>query len=368
MKSSALVILAVACLVVILYSGSATSQSNTLPLGQVDPQIQGVECPAGFFPGTDCYATTVTCRDTLELGFTYGVTNPGGRQGTIVFFNGDEGTTPGFLKYVAAYTPPLNDFQTVQVAWDTAWEDTGNGTGSSLKSAACRPATVMNWLLNQRNVYSGGGMCAQGASAGSAAVAYALTEYGAYQYLNHVELESGPVLSNISTGCNPNSSPLTVCPGDECLTGGQGSWSDSPIYVDNTQVDISTWTGAVGSNACASGDGIGESQYTAWQDMSIVDGLTGWQADTTFVYPTTSISGWLCSKPPGCNSSLCQNNSAAQGQLYYENVITPKSVYRVDACLSVEGVDEGTVPELGNESGLQAIIADMVGQCRTQHR
>jgi hypothetical protein len=100
--------------------------------------------------------------------------------------------------------------------------------------------------------------------------------------------------------------------------------------------------------------------------MSIVDGLTGAEADSTFTYPKTSISGWLCSKPESCNGSWCQNNSAAQGQLYYQNVTTSKNVYRVDNCLSTEGVDEGTVPALNDETGLQAIIADMVNQCGQQ--
>jgi hypothetical protein len=368
MKNGPFAILAGVCLMIILASASAKAQSNPpIPLGQVNLPVKSVKCPDGFGSGTSCSSSTITCAGTLDIGFTYGVVNPGGKDGTIVFFNGEEGTTPGFLQYIPAYTPPAHDFQTVQVSWETAWEDTGNGVGTSLKAAACRPATLMNWLLNQKNVYSGGGMCAQGASAGSAAIGYSLAEYGAYQYLNHVELESGPVLSDVSTGCNPNSAPLTVCPGKQCLTGNEGSWSDSPIYVDGDETSVSTWTSAWGANSCNGGNNIPQSQYDSWKAMSIVDGLTGWQADSTFAYPTTSISGWLCSKPPGCNANWCQNNSAAQGQLFYEDVITPVSVYRVDSCTGTEGVESGTVPQLGNEPGLNAIIADMVGQCSSQH-
>jgi len=164
-------------------------------------------------------------------------------------------------------------------------------------------------------------------------------------------------------GCNPHSQPLTVCPGTECLTGGEGDWSDSPIYVDQDQVAISTWTGAMGADACVAGSKISQPQYASWKAMSIVDGLTGTQADSTFAYPNTSITGWLCSKPAGCHSASCQNNSAAQGQLFYQNVTTPVSVYRVDNCKSTEGVEDGTVPQLKNESGLTSIITDMVLHC-----
>ncbi len=355
-------------LVVMILCGWALAQSNALPVGEVKQPVRSITCPSGFEFGTLCYGSTVSCPGTMDIGFTYGIVNPGGRDGTIVLFTGSDGTTVGFTESVAAYTPPSHNFQTVQVVWSTPWEDTGNGTGSSLKAAACRPATLMNWLLNQRNVYSGGGMCAQGVSAGSAAIAYSLAEYGAGQYLNHVELESGPVMSDLSMGCDPDSRPITVCPGNECLTGQEGPWSDSPIYVDGNQNSISKWSGAEGQNACATGHRISQSQYADWKSMSIVDGISGRLADSTFSYPRTSLTGWLCGKPPGCKASYCQNNSAAQGELFYENVTSSKIVYRVDNCLGTEGVEQGTVPELRDESGLNAIINSMVNQCNTQQK
>ncbi len=351
-----------ACLIVVLSPGLAGAQSQ-LSLGHVNVPVERVTCPPGVGPGSSCYGSTVSCPNTLDIGFTYAVVNPHGADGTVVFFNGGDGTTMGFATYVAAYTSPPQNFQTVQVAWASPWEDTGNGIGTSLKDAACRPATLMDWLLNQKNVYKGGGMCAQGASGGSAAVVYSLVQYGASRYLNHVALMSGPVMSDLSIGCNPRSPEVTVCPGSQCLTGGEGGWPDSPIYVGGDEDLISTWSAASGENACVAGNRIAEAQYDAWKTMSIVDGLTGRQDDSTFSYPHTSIAGWLCSKPPGCGSSSCQNNTAAQGQFFYENVTTPVSVYRVDACEGPEGVGEGTVPELGQQTGVQAIASDMIAHC-----
>jgi hypothetical protein len=362
MKNHPLTLLAV-CLAIFLFSGGLHAQTK-LSLGQVNLPVRSVSCPEGFDAGTACYSSTLTCPETVEIGFTYGVVNKNGKQGTIVFFNGDYGTVPGFQDFIAKYTPPAQDFQTVQVIWSTAWEDTGANNGVSLKSAACRPATILNWLLNQKNVYAGGGMCAQGASAGSAAIAYALTQYGAYNYLDHIEFESGPVLSDISVGCNPKSPQVAVCAGNLCSTGNEGSWEDSPIYVDGAEDAVSTWTSAYGASACQTGDKIPQAQYTAWKTMSIVDGLN----DSTFNYPKTTMGGWLCSKPNGCNAAWCQNNSAAEGSLYFQNVTSSRNVYRVNNCLGPEGVDSGTVPGLRNETGLEAISNEMITQCVQQPR
>jgi hypothetical protein len=341
---------------------------STLPLGQVNLPVRSVGCQSGFGSDAACYTSTVSCQGTQDIGFTYAVTNRGGKDGTVVFFSGFDGTLPDFTAYVPLYTPPAHNFQTVQVVWSSAWENTDYGTGTSPKTAACRAATLMDWLLNQRNVYSGGGMCAQGISAGSAAITYSMSEYGAYRYLTHVELESGPVLSDLSIGCNPKSQAITVCPGTACFTGRAGSWSDSPVFVDQTPDTVSQWTGAYGANACVDGRNISQTQYSGWKAMSVVDGLTGRQADSTFSYPTTSMTGWLCSKPAGCHDSSCQNNSAAQGQLYFQNVTTAKGIYRVDNCLGTEGIEQGTVPALNNEVGLNAVSASMINQCRPASR
>jgi hypothetical protein len=363
MKIRAVTALILTCMAMILGSGWAHAQSKPLPLGQVNLPVNSVSCPSGFSAGTACFSGTVSCPETVDIGFTYGVVNAGGTEGTVVFFNGQFGTTVGFAQEVTAFTPPKHDFQTVQVIWATPWEETGKGNAANVKTAACRPATLMDWLLNQKNVYSGGGMCAQGASAGSAAIAYSLTEYGAYQYLNHVELESGPVLSNIALGCNPTSPPVSVCDGNACLTGGEGAWPDSPLYVDGAEGFIDTWTGSSGVNKCVVGTKISTAQLSAWKAMSIVDGLTETKADATLAYPNTSVTGWLCSKPTDCSSASCQNNSAAEGYFFFHSVTSPTTVYRVNSCSGTEGVEGGTVPQLKNESGLKGIETDMVSHC-----
>src|SRR5208282_4513681 len=81
--------------------------------------------------------------------------------------------------------------------------------------------------------------CAQGFSAGSSAVAYALAWYGAGSYLDNAELLSGPVFSDIQQGCEYPQPPLA---GWVCNNG----------------------TTSVGNNSAAQGD-IFYQQFTSTQ-------------------------------------------------------------------------------------------------------
>src|SRR5258708_25371625 len=123
-------------------------------------------------------------------------------KGTIVFFSGGDGTAVDFNQYIAPQGNSYNSkgFQTAQVVWWSPWEEIGtgvNGPMRSIQATACRPAGILDWFFHQGHVYSGGGRCAQAVSAGSAGVAYSMAEYGEYSYLDNVELQSGPPLSDI---------------------------------------------------------------------------------------------------------------------------------------------------------------------------
>jgi hypothetical protein len=90
-------------------------------------------------------------------------------------------------------------------------DPSSNGSGGSILSAACRPATFLNYI-NSSPFHSKGSMCAQGASAGSGAIGYSMAWYGAASYLKNVELIVGPVFSEIDQGCaNPNAATPTIC-------------------------------------------------------------------------------------------------------------------------------------------------------------
>lgn len=343
-----------------LFAALAAAQSPRLPLGAVIQARPLSHCPQGYYPGATCYEATVTCPGSVDLGVTYGYVNPAGIQrGTIVFFSEGKGTQPDSgsptrsnleTKYIEA------GYQIVQTAWQAAWEDTGFPGAKSVQAAACRPATLLNYLF--QTVYDGnGGMCAQGTSAGSGAVAYSLAWYGASDYLDKVELLSGPVFGDIKQGCmEPDAAPVTVCPPGQFGCVG-AAWQDRPQYVLGSQDDLATWSG----HKCQPRNTTPIPTDESWEAMSIVNGTR----QASFSYPKTAMAAWLCSNG--------LNNSAAEGEYFYQQFtshaqVADYSVTRIDRCAGPEGVTTGTTPR--GELGFDAIRTDMtsaVAGCIKRH-
>jgi len=346
MTYKTLAIFAGAFLVLCMGAARAPAQNPPLPLGTVNGVAKVASCPVGFFPGVSCYSATVSCPNTADIVLVYGYRNPphAGSNGTIVLLSGADGTTPENEDFVPAYLEA--GYQIVQFEWQTPWEDTGLTT-KSIQIAACRPATFLNYV--HQKVYAGGGMCAHGVSAGSAAVAYTLAWYGSGTYLDKAELLSGPVFSNIAQGCVVPATPaVMVCPSGQFGCNG-APWSDNTPYVLGSEVGVRHWTG---DKTCANEFKTTEQSAVAWTAMSIVNEPVG---NPSFNYPKTAMAGWLCSNG--------LNNSAAEGQLFYRKFTNPAQtagyrVTRIDNCNGPEGVTQGTTPQ--GESGLTAIFNDMV--------
>lgn len=417
---------AIACCLLSTLCGAQTAQ----PLGKLT--ISGntpYSCPSGWYfynNGANsipmsCFDATISCTATQnmdDIGLTFGWLNPAGivpnvtqALGTIVLFNGGGGgPLPGNFNFADSYFKA--GYEVVQVAFAEDWEQTfGNfGTGDvpNIQNAACRPATFLNYIYSNANffpavsnAYSKAGFCAHGLSAGSAAIAYSLAYYGAYKWLDNVELVSGPVLSDVKQGCQvPNANPVTVCGltnynggqyGCQLGTGGS-TWTLDPTYIQGAQNAVTSWTNASPSCANAMGQNT-SSENQAWLNQSIVDQSTGGSGQPpvpTFYYPGTAMSGWLCRSvvnigdPPyncaanGNNSAIwCPNNSSPQGQIFYANIGASNpppnyGVYAVDNCQHSEGVEEGNVPGFdppyfqGTITGSNAVTYDMVGYAPAQ--
>ena len=338
--------------------GTASAQAP-LPLGSISGITQLPSCPTGYLPAASCFAATVSCPNTLDIQVVYGLTNPEGvPRGMIALFSGGGGTQPyggGSPGQNYSDTYLQAGYQIVQSSWETDWEDTSISGGRNVRTAACRPATLLNFF--HQTFYQGnGGMCAQGTSGGSAAVAYSLSWYGSSSYLDKVELLSGPVFGDIDAGCAvPNAPPVTVCPAGQFGCEGE-PWVDKPQYVLGAQIGVGRWTG----HACQQGT-TPAATNSSWKAMSIVDGING----GSFFYPRTAMAGWLCSNGV--------NNTAAQGESFYRNFSTREqtaeySVNRVDGCSGAEGVDTGTTAS--GRNGFVAIFSDMndsVAGCIKRH-
>jgi len=249
----------------------------------------------------------------------------------------------------------------------SAWEDPNNGPGGSILNAACRPATFLSWVNSNSLLHpTGKAMCAQGGSAGSGAISYSLAWYGASSYLKNVELISGPVFSKIDQGCTyPDALNMTICPaGQYGCTAKTNTWANYVIYVGDYAKGVSNWTGL----PLCGRSGVNSSDYPTWAAMSIVDGTSG-TVTPTFNYPTTTMHSWLCSTYSGCDDGQCPNNSASQGNYYYQQFSSmgphPESfgLTGVTQCRQEEGIGAGYDPDTGLKAP-QAIANDMQTKCQ----
>jgi hypothetical protein len=334
-------------------------------LGTVS-SVSSQTCPTDFSSGMTCFQATVSCANTDDMGVIYGYKTPAGAvKGTIFLHAGAGGTTafslgPTGQSYIDSYYG--NGYRVVQLEWASQWETATSAGTENIKTAACRPATLLKYVY--QNVHGGsvgaGAMCAQGHSAGSAAMAYALTWYQADSFLDKAILTSGPVLGDIEAGCQvPNVPPITVCPSGQYGCVGQ-PWSDAPQFQQGMNAP-QEWTGDKTCNNVPARESTSAASNTAWKAQSIVDG----SASANFSYPKTALSGWLCSNG--------LNPSAAQGEYYFENINGPSqaaafSLNRVDGCPGAEDIWNGTISS--GESAFTASVNDMldpVAGCLKRH-
>jgi hypothetical protein len=359
-----------------------------------------------------CFGATVSnCANAQPLSLNFGYLSPAGIiagpvKGVIVFFNGGDGTSPvgnatgtpnGEFNMANQYF--TQGYEIVQLAWASPWQQTdlpnqpNNPYPGNVQNAACRPATFLNYVYN--NIYlpvsnnnSTAGMCAQGASAGSAQIAYSLAYYGAGSYLDNVELISGPVLADIDQGCEePPPSNVTICPAGQygCQLGtGGSSWSLAPTYLSGANTAVGKWTY---DSSCTSSGGTSGTSDANWLKQSIVDqaAQTGGSPIPVpnFYYPSTGMSAWLCrslqSQQSAQNCSqhyseyqdYCPNNSSPQGEIFYSQITqatAPYNVFAVDQCGGPEGASSTLSNVPGDQyavngviSGFNAITFDMAG-------
>ncbi len=387
--------------------GGGSSVAATFTINGATPQPSVVvgaqtQCNSDFYSNSTiaavCYtANLANCPNASNLNFTYSYDNPGSPKGTIVFFPGSSGTSANGDQTPAAYYFSLG-YEIVQIEWANDWEitnapaaDTGNNSSTNypanIQVAACREATFLNFIFNTSNttLYSGGGRCAQGSSAGSAAIAYSLAFYGAGNYLDAVELKSGPPLADIKQGCEePAPVDVTICGQNNdqqigCELGGSSPWMLSPTY-DQQAATVRNWTND--SSCAVPNTNTTPASDLAWLQQSIVNDGTN---NPTYSYPKTAMTAWLCQSvydssqcvggQGGSPVDYCPNNSSSQGEIFYERItsgsITPQAhyaIYAVQNCDGSEGVNgtNATVPALNNLDGTDAIQQDMMAQCPAQ--
>jgi hypothetical protein len=326
-----------------------------------------------------CFGATLHCAaqgvsNVPDLALTFGVAGPS-TASTVVFFSGGPGSLSDsdINQYVDNYYSPPNNFQVVQIDWaTTGWGFTVSGSNANVLNAACRPAGFLKFVHD--NLFHSGtaaGMCAQGISAGSAAVAYSLSWYGAT--LDNAELIAGPPLADIKTGCQSSAQAVTICPNSASEPECKGWPVSGTLYTDARYeptytplqpelVQISKDTGTLE----ASGHASCEDSTVVLQDDPIwaAQGVAQPAIQNTSL-AHTAMAAWICASTTGT-----ANNSSPEGWLYYntvagspsQNLPTPFAVNAIYSCAGAEGESGGHTQN--GTSGRTAIQTDMVASCK----
>jgi len=141
----------------------------------------------------------------------------GASIGTVIFIIGGGGTS--FYDTHFTYGASLINnvvqagFTAVQLEFDNhlaGWLSGPALDGNGPLSLACLPATAIQWT-HDNLLTTGTPLCATGNSGGSAAIAYALSQYGLGSILSLVEETSGPEFSRLDHGCAPRTQHIMAC-------------------------------------------------------------------------------------------------------------------------------------------------------------
>jgi len=208
-----------------------TTVLQTDPLGMVSSSAQLNSCPGGGLSGGTCYQLNTSCDGVTDWSVYLKVNAPAGTpKGTVIFTTGSGGSalydndSPDFF-YIDSTTGVSTNgglavvqgvlnagFTTVQVSFGAPFNATNTENGwlqgpGGVRRLACRYATAAQWVYdNIHKANANAPYCATGNSGGSAAIAYAVTEYGLDSKFSMIEPTSGPVTTRLDEGCSPQGS------------------------------------------------------------------------------------------------------------------------------------------------------------------
>ncbi|MGH9496539.1 MAG: hypothetical protein ACRD3B_16170 [Candidatus Sulfotelmatobacter sp.] len=346
-------------------SDSSITASTSISVTQTDPlgSAQGtmISCPTfgGGLPNSSstCYQVNTSCDGAADFSAYVKVNAPTGSPlGTVIFGTGTggaalydfdqpdffNGTTNGGLAVVQTVLDA--GFTTVQVSFGSPFTDTTpNGwlTGpGGVRRLACRYATVAQWVYqNIHNSNTSAPLCATGNSGGSAAIGYALSDYGLDSIFSMVEATSGPPMSRLDQACLPASNSICTQQSFTC-NAGDPAQGLSTCYTSNDAAIVDT----------------------AYPQPYCENALNGTAAPDGFFLSDSILGAPQRSFPKTRVNQLFggQDNSAAVEQgLTWGNALG--STARAAACVS-----DAPHPIPSAADGAAAIATDIVNLCRLQ--
>jgi hypothetical protein len=308
---------------------------TVLSLGTVTP-LGSSTCLSGATKGALCTSVRVSCAGIPDLDATLAEASPQGTiKGTIVLVSGGGGTAlfnSGFAnKYLA------DGFRVAQLAWVSDWEDTG---GVGLKSSACRPSTLFQYLFTTLHASSRtAGFCGQGSSGGGAALAFSLADYGLSSYFDYVVIAAGPGVARMDYGCDKalyTGPSLNLC----------SQLTNAP-YAFFAGGKVNVWE----NTTTCDGKNPPQADIDKWAADSIVS--TG----ANYSYPKTSMSWFSCVTPP-------VNNSTGQGKFLIDKVV-PKNFPPDINCYS--GICQGEAV-WQDPTAFSTTQSEMLAKCVPNHK
>lgn len=290
-------------------SGDA-SPGASLPKGSVQNVGPCAQPAPSKLANTTCQQMSVQCPGLARLGVEVLVSRPPDGiavRGTVVLGTGGGGT--GFYEASAASGAMVErlrvaGFIVVQRAWENGWHLTTAG----MAAAACRYATLLQWVRD--SVHTTGGFCATGNSAGSAEIAFSLSRYGMDALLDFAVPTGGPPVGRMDEACPATQSSAWpaqcaalvskypgACPTTSCTYNDFGQQ-----YVDS----------AYSTNPCTSGPTSGAVTLRA-------DSVASPDAKLNLSIPVHAIMGKL-----DCTQAV------SQGLAWYDAIQSQKTIEFVD--------------------------------------
>jgi len=308
-------------------SDAMTSQPDAASssLGMVSG-VMDIACPTGSPTGLSCKRITVAGCPGIEnetVDATIGILPATGTvKGTITHHSGGGGQ--GFQ---LGATPMYQGagFRQVYVAWASDWEQTQS---AGIKTAACRPATVMRWIFDELHGGSRSeAFCGEGFSGGSGQLGYALAQYGLGDYFDYVNELSGPPFTRIDLGCDGDA-PATAQVCNATVT------MRLPARVD-------PWEN---TSTCGTTN-VPAADLAKWNSDSIAVG-------GTYAYPKTRVEFFDC--------TYQATAVTAMAQLFHDQITSEKMFHCYSQADGCQGEGLGT----GNQEAARAMIAG----CTPRHQ